>query len=270
MIAGTNVLTLLATRGLGLRVVVSERNDPRRQSIGLVWDLLRRLSYRWADVVTANSRNAVSALREYVPQHKLKLIPNGVRLPDGDALLDARKDEFLAVGRLTHQKGYDILIRAFASIADKLTTWRLVIVGEGEDKQQLVALASELGLENRIEWVGRVENPFPHYRRSRIFVLSSRFEGVSNALLEAMAYGAAVIATDASTLTDDVIVDGDTGIIVPGERAEPLANAMERLARDASLQHRLASNARHALASRSPDDVRALWNEVLNDTRAAT
>ena len=136
-IGPTNVLLLLAARGLGYRVVVCERNDPARQSFGRAWDLARRWLYRSADVITANSRGALDTMRAYAGAAKLVYLPNPVRRPAVAAAPTAREPVFLNVGRLHRQKGQDILIAAFARIASELPDWRLVIVGEGPARGDL-------------------------------------------------------------------------------------------------------------------------------------
>lgn len=264
MIAGTNVLTLLATRGLGFRVVISERNDPRRQRLGFPWEALRRSTYSWADLVTANSYHAIDALSEYVPRNKLKFIPNGIAIPASQPPTSQERERaFLAVGRVTRQKGFDVLFRAYAEVAEEFDDWRLVIVGDGEERSALCTLARELGIQRRIEWVGEVVDPFPYYQLSSIFVLPSRYEGVSNALLEAMAHGAASIATSAASSADEVIADGEDGIVVPADDQIALANAMRQLASNSCLRDKMAANARRKLALRSPPHIQKTWNEAL-------
>ena len=108
-VGATNVITILAGIGLGKRIVVCERNDPARQSLGPVWDLLRRLCYRLANQVTANNRSALRALAAYVPEAKLALTPNPVLAPAVDPAPRGNGRFMLAVGRLHPQKGFDVL-----------------------------------------------------------------------------------------------------------------------------------------------------------------
>ena len=117
-VGSTNILSILAAARLGKRVIVSERNDPARQSLGRIWDLLRRLLYSRADLVIANSRAAISTMTRYVGADKLAWLPNPVRNP-GPSLgpLDVRRPFFLAAGRLDAQKAYDVLLTAFAQVA---------------------------------------------------------------------------------------------------------------------------------------------------------
>ena len=261
-VAGTNVLSLLATRGLDLRVVISERNDPRRQDIGPRWDWLRRRTYRWADVVAANSAAAMESLAAYVPQSRLMYVANPVEMPAEVPGPKRRAPVFVAVGRLTRQKGFDVLLRAFAAAGPTLSGWRLVLVGDGEERAALELLSRQLGISDRVEWPGAVANPAPFYARSSAFVLSSRFEGTANSLLEAMAWQLPVIATRAAAAESE-IEDGVSGLVVPAEDVVALSAAMCKLAANSALREQLGQSAVSRLGGRSLPDVLAAWDSVL-------
>ena len=258
-VAGTNVLALFATRGLGLRVVVSERNDPARQPIGRVWALLRRASYGWADVVTANSAGAVATLSAFVPRGRLRFIPNGVALAQSPA---PREPVFLAVGRLSHQKGFDVLLEAFALASPKLAGWRLIVLGEGELRAILADQARRLGIEGLVEMPGAVADPAAYYARAAVFVLSSRFEGTPNALLEALASGTPAIVTDTVSIAAGLVASG-AALLVPAGSAVALSDALCEFAANPPLRNRAAAAAVASVQDQSLDSVLVLWNQAL-------
>ena len=261
-VGATNILTVLATAGLGLRVVISERNDPARQSLGRGWDLLRRLLYRRAAVVTANSDEAMRALARFVPRTRLVRVPNPMPAATGGGD-DEATDTILAVGRLAHQKAHDVLLRAFAALADEVPGWQLVIVGTGELGGALAAQADDLGIAGRVKWAGQVADTGPWYRAARIFALPSRYEGMPNALLEAMAAGLAVVVSDGAAGALAFVTAGETGLVAPVEDAEALAAALRRLIGDAELRRRLGDAARRRIereAGRGPTET---WDRIL-------
>lgn len=262
-IAANNVMTVIACRGLGLRVVISERNDPVLQSHGAFWNLMRRWFYRHADVVTANSRGALRAMQDYVPAEKLRFLPNPVVLPSQPARCEASSSNVLSVGRLVHQKGFDILLRAFAAAAPQLNGWRLDVLGDGPLREELVCSSRKLTLNRRVEWHGYVKDPGPHYARAGIFVLASRFEGTPNALLEAMAWGLPVIVTDASPGPLELVEHERTGLVVAVGDVSALTEAILRLARDRELRDRLGRAARARVREYSVESVRAVWDDIL-------
>jgi len=258
-----NILSIIASVGLGIRVVISERNDPAIQKLGFVWDLLRRLSYRFADVVTANSRGALQTLKKYVPEHKLAYVPNPVVI--APSVPAEKKHPFiLAVGRLNYQKAYDLLLAAFAAVSQKYPAWRLAIAGDGNLRHDLPALAEKLGIAGRVDWLGQVTDPFPYYRAADIFALPSRFEGTPNALLEAMACGLPVIVSDASPGPLEYVDHEKSGLVVPAEDAASLALAICRLIEDEKLRKRLGGEALNALAETALEMVLMRWEQVLS------
>ena len=112
-VGATNVLTILATRGIHVHVVVSERNDPSRQSLGTLWNFLRHYTYKLANLITANSQHTVHQLSIQFPGKKIRWMPNPIRISEHERHLDLGRPYIVAAGRLHPQKGFDILLRAF-------------------------------------------------------------------------------------------------------------------------------------------------------------
>jgi len=224
-LGATNVLTILSTLRLNTRVVISERNDPALDRLGFGWDFLRRILYRYADVVSVNSKGALNTLKKYVPEHKLRFVPNPILFDDKMIEHGSRQNEILAVGSMRYQKAYDVLLQACAIVFKQQPDWRLTIVGDGELNLQLRELAQELEIFDKVNWAGRT-NPVPHYNTARIFVQASRYEGTPNALLEAMAHRVPVIVSDASPGPLEYIKNEENGLVVPVEDAEALAKAL--------------------------------------------
>ena len=260
-IGATNVLTVMAAKRLGMKVVISERNDPARQSLGRIWDLLRRMFYRRADLVTANSQSAISTLSGYIGNKKLRLVHNPIFSPDP---LPPRTLEplILSVGRLVHQKAQDVLLDAFAAIANEAPDWKLAIVGEGPDEQALRDRAIALGIAGRVTFAGRAD-PWPWYARAKIFALPSRYEGTSNALLEAMAVGIPPVISDTSGGGLDVVTDGASGVITPVNDPSALAHAFRKLIADPEMRHRMGVAAADSMGVFSLEVVAAQWESIL-------
>ncbi len=263
-IAPMNVLLILASWGLGLRTVISERNDPARQSFGLFWDALRRMLYRCADKISANSRASLVTLRAYVPERKLVYLPNPLRQAVVEAVpMEGRAPIVLNVGRLHRQKGQDLLICAFAAAAGELLGWRLCIVGEGEERQRLQSLIDSLSVSDCVELVGRAEDPFIWYRRASIFAFPSRWEGTPNALLEAMSCELPVVVSGAAPSVLEIVRDGREGLVALGEDVPSLSRALVTLARDDALRRRLGSAAAQQTKQFAPATVFHTWDEAL-------
>jgi len=261
----TNILTVLATRGLDTHTVISERNDPRLQRQRFRVEFLRRVCYRWADVVTANSKGALALLEAFVPNHKLAFLPNPLAAAPSSETAAFTAPTVITVGRLVEQKGIDVLLDAWAKVAAGLPDWRLALVGDGPLTGELNAQARKLGVADSIDWVGHVSDPFPFLRGAKFFVMTSRFEGTPNALLEAMACGLPAVVSNASPGPCELIGTGEdaAGLIVPVEDASATAYAIIRLARDETLRRRFGLAARERTRTHDADHAIDVWLKLL-------
>lgn len=260
----TNILTILATRGLNTHTVISERNDPRLQRHRPRTELLRRLVYRHANVVTANSRGALSALEPFVPKEKLAFLPNPLVNTLSSDTVAFDDPTIITVGRLVEQKGIDVLLAAWSEATKLLGGWRLAVVGDGTLLGELQSLARDLGIAATVDWFGHVANPFPLLKGAKFFVMTSRFEGTPNALLEAMACGLPAVVSNASPGPVELVgSDEAAGLIVPVEDATATAQAIIRLAREESLRQRLAAAARERVREYDMDLAIEVWLKLL-------
>jgi GalNAc-alpha-(1->4)-GalNAc-alpha-(1->3)-diNAcBac-PP-undecaprenol alpha-1,4-N-acetyl-D-galactosaminyltransferase len=263
VLTATNVIVILASLGLGLRIVVSERNDPTRQKAGLLWASLRRLLYRRATVVTANTDHAVEAMMAYVPEHKLATVPNPVALQVTLAE-PASARTILNVGRLVPAKGQSAIVAAFSSLTRANPDWRLCILGDGPLRDALSRDIEKNDLADRVALPGNVLNPGDFYATAAIFVLASAYEGVPNTLLEAMAHGLPCIVPDSLPGALQYVDQEVSGLIYRFGDTEDLARCIARLMADPELRVRLGQKARARMQALSIENVIRLWDETLN------
>ncbi len=262
---GPNLIALL-TRLSGWKggLIVSERAAP---SVNLsssnvtlrrpwLWRFVARWLYPWADAVLVNAQQTADELRRQfgISRRVLQVIPNVVPLRRIRSLAVAadvavRGSFILAAGRLTAQKGFSSLLDAFAAIAPAHRHLRLIIIGKGELSERLHAQAVALSIESRVEFAGFLENPYALMSRATVFVLPSLYEGLPNALLEAMACGAPVIASDCPGGVRDVVTDGVNGILVPPADTIALSRALQRMLCDAALRRRLSREAARSIVA---------------------
>ena len=262
-LGSTNVTAVLAARPLGLPVVISERNDPAIETLDDPWQYLRARCYRWADVVTANSRGVLRTMKVFVPESKLAYVPNPVRAHHGGPDPASRNPVILGVGRLVPQKAFDILLQAFAAGGRRLAGWSVEILGEGPLREELERLAEELGVRHRVVFHGYVDDPHAYYPRAGIFALPSRYEGMPNSLLEAMAAGLPVIVSDASPGPLEEVTDGTHGLVVPVDDAAALTAALTKLAGDAGMRGAMGEACRTRSAEHALEHTLSVWQEVV-------
>ncbi len=260
-ITENNVLTLLAGMGLKTRIIVSERAHPALDlGVSRVWRMLRKWLYPHSAAVVAQTRETAHWIEQNC-RASSRVIPNALRLlPPASS---ERQSVVLAVGRLVRQKGFDLLLAAFARIASEFPEWKVVIVGEGPERENLRQQRDTLGLAARVELIGHSDEVESWMARAGLVVQPSRFEGFPNVVLEAMGMGAAVVSADCLAGPADLIRDGVNGRLVPVEDVAALAEAMRTLLSQPDLR---AQFGREALAVRErfrEERVMALWNDCL-------
>ncbi|MEW6704323.1 MAG: glycosyltransferase [Pseudomonadota bacterium] len=205
----------------------------------------RRVAHRVRRVVAVSD-----AIRHYIPTtvgidaSRLTTIHNGI---DGSAPASPRREEvapvFISVGRLDAIKNQQMMLCAFAKVAAGRPAARLVLVGDGPQRPALQALAAELGIADRVRFDGFRNDVASALTEADVFLLSSRYEGISIALLEAMRAGLPTVATRVGGVSETVI-DGQTGLLVEDQDAEGFARAMSSLASDPALRQRMGDAAR--------------------------
>jgi len=228
-LAQTNVCVLAALFGTSIPVIVSERTDPRRHYVSRRWDVARRLLYPFAAHLVVQTEGVAEWARSFVPCERVAAIPNFVRSLPYTHVEHRSCNALLAVGRLTFEKGFDILIRAFAVSGLSAQGVTLTILGEGPERTALTHLAASLGVGDAVLLPGLVSDPERWMAQAAIFVLPSRYEGFPNVLLEAMAMGCAVIAADCDSGPRNIVRHGTDGILVPPEDVDALADALVSL-----------------------------------------
>ncbi len=260
-----NIITLRACEGMGRRVIISERNDPRRLARFGLWDLMWRKHYRSADLVTANTRGALLDMGGYVEPEKLAFVPNPLVFENGNGNgAGVSSTPFLlTVGRLVWDKAHDVLLDAFALVGDEMGEWRLVVVGDGRMREALKSQATNLGISKRVDWHGLVREPHVLYGSASIFAMPSRVEGMPNALLEAMSCGLPVVVSDGAPGPLELVENEVTGLVVPVNDAGALAAALRRLADDPQLCSRLGNAARERVAEYELPRAIAQWESVI-------
>lgn len=255
-----NLKTLLAARGLGLRVVISERNDPSQRPLGRHWSRQRLRWYPRAHRVVVQTES----VRQWFADRGVTnttVVANPVELPlptwtpPGSPLV-------LNVGRLVAQKGQRDLIRAVAGL--KRDDVRLRILGEGPDREGLRALGDELGLGARLEMPGLVAEKGPHFAQASLFVLSSYYEGFPNALVEAMAAGLPCVSYDCPSGPSDLIDHETNGLLVPLKDVEGLQAAIARGLARPDEAVRWAASAPQAVSSLGVGAIAAQWEALFS------
>jgi GalNAc-alpha-(1->4)-GalNAc-alpha-(1->3)-diNAcBac-PP-undecaprenol alpha-1,4-N-acetyl-D-galactosaminyltransferase len=257
----SNIYTIIAARDLGLRVVIAERTHPAiNRTISWPWRLLRRVCYSSAYAVVAQTQDAGRWLERHCRAH-VTVIPNSLReLPRVQC---DREQMIIAVGRLSVEKGFDLLLRAFAQLSADFPGWSVCIIGDGTERQALTRLREELNLTARVEFLGEVQRVELWMARAGLLVHPSRREGFPNAVLEAMGMGLAVVCADCRAGPSELIEDGINGRLVPVGDVGALARAMSELMIAPQLRERIGCEARKVRKRYAQDAIMDEWQSLL-------
>ncbi|MTI80518.1 MAG: glycosyltransferase [Firmicutes bacterium] len=262
MISGlnhANIIAVLAKQlaGVNTEIIVVEHGiyykyfEDIKSFKRIILTYLTRRTYSKANKIIAVSKGVANGIKNILSQNQMKnvsviynpivdksLLSKAKQGIDEHWLQEPGFSYIVSVGRLTKAKDYGTLLKAFSIVRSKMKC-RLLILGEGEERNDLVNLASELGIKSDLLMPGFVENPYKYISIADVFVMSSRWEGFGNVIVEAMACGVPVISTDCPYGPAEIIDDGKTGILTPVGDVQALSNNIYKLLKDRELNNKL-------------------------------
>ena len=249
----TNILSIIASKLSNRKILISERIE--YSFYGKQVNFLKKIFYPFADylVVLTNEDK-----KNYKFLKNVEVIPNPVILPKCNK--NKREKIILAVGRLDKQKGFDILIEVFSKVD---TDYKLYIIGEGKERDNLEKLIEKLNLEGKVFLVGRQKDIYKWYEKASIFVLSSKKEGFPNVLLEAMGCGCACVAFDCPTGPKEIIDNMKNGILVENQNKDKLKKAIELFIKDEDLREKLSKEAIKVRKKYSIEKIGEKWEKII-------
>lgn len=268
------VMCIIASLGLNTKIIASERNHPEFQELPAVWFFLRKIFYRFADMHVVQTKGIAEWLKLNTGAKNISIIPNSVKWPIPSSKKEnnelkpenygKNKKIILAVGSLCPQKGFDLLIKAFAEIKNIPEEYILVIVGSEKaevknTREELDRLVEEFKLTEKVFFTGKISNIGEWYQKAEIFVLSSRFEGFPNVLLEAMASGCPSVAFNCKTGPYEIIDDGKNGILLENGNISELSGAISKLIFDRELCGKISNEAVNIRKNFSEDKIMSMW-----------
>ena len=270
-----NIINILAAFLTGHNIYISQRTNPIKQYEykGLLGRLIMGTSkylYRRARGIFCVSREICSILEEiyHIPRKRLHFIPNPVDTSPIDIFsvesLDLPSPFILQVGRLNiRTKAQDVTLRAFKKVLKEVPHLNLVFAGKGPDLEKLRQLAEELGIHEKVFFVGWIKDPRALMLKASVLVLTSRYEGWPNVLTEALWCGCPVIATDCETGPREILLDGKCGLLIPTDDVSGLKEAIVRLLTDDELQKRLVTAGLKRAQDFVPESIAQRYVELM-------
>lgn len=277
MMSTANILLVLAALGMkGMATVGSERTYPPRIPLGRAWETLRARLYGRIGAMVALTEESATWLRKHTRARRIPVIPNAAvwPLPEQAPYLAVPQRAngqhmLLGVGRLSEEKGFHHLITSFQRLAIDFPAWQLVILGDGPDRIALQTQIDSLGLTDRISLPGRAGNVGQWYEAADLYVMTSRFEGFPNTLVEAMAHGLPAVSFDCDTGPRDIIRHDFDGLLVPAGDGAALETALRRLMDDAAWRRQFGERATGARERFSLQRVAGMWEALFEELHHA-
>ena len=264
-LAPFNMLAIVSVFGTKVPMIVADRNDPTKVPSNILVRKTRDILYMFANGVVLQTEKNKSYFNKKV-QQKSKVIYNPVDMKGyAGAALNAKKEKIIVTaGRLMPQKNQKLLIKAFSEISLKYPEYKMVIYGEGPSRTELESLIDKLGMQEKVILPGNVSDLHEQMKLAELFVMSSDYEGMPNALIEAMCLGLPVISTKVSG-KDELVQKEKNGILVDCGNEKQLIEAMDELLEN---PERLKAYAQENVKLVEKLDIRLIvteWTEFIDD-----
>lgn len=268
---GVYCFTLLSLLGADIPIIASERLDPAAMSP--TRKFLKRLLLPYTDWLVVQTQS----IKEYFPkriQKKTYIIYNPVvtevfrEIDNGQLTIEnvGKLNRIISVGRLYPQKNQEMMIRAFAKVADEFPDWQLVIYGEGPLRESLELIVESLEMQGRVLLPGRTEHVIEELRKSKIFCMSSDYEGMSNSMIEAICVGLPIISTKVSG-TEELIKNGENGLLVEIGDESCMVDCMSKLMSSAVLREDMLIRNKKLAGLFDIDYIVNQWMELINKVK---
>ena len=258
-----NLLSILAKLCSKTPIIISERGDPYQET---GWfDMFRKFMYRFADGAVFQTIGAKNYFGRKL-RSKSQVIPNPVTMKSKFEPVIERNKEIAFVARFELvQKRQDLMLLAFRKVVDSYPDIKLVFYGDGPDEQKVRDMAAKLDLTDHIRFAGLVNNAYEKIRTSRMFVLTSDYEGIPNALIEAMAVGLPVIATDCSPGGAKMLIDDKkNGLLVPKGDVDAIVDAIQFFLANEQVAEQYGRRAAEIIDRFAPKKIYVLWSEYIH------
>ena len=260
-----NFRTILATRGLKVKTIISVRNDPKIIYSGKMGRWISKRLMPKADGCVFQTEEAKTFFPKKL-QNKSTIILNAVKEEFFSIVRKPIEGNIISIGRLMPQKNYKLLIDAFNLIKNENPNTTLSIYGDGKIKEELLDYISLLNLQERVRLFGHVENVEQILSTADMFVLPSNFEGMPNVLMEALASGTPCISTDCPCGGPRYLIENNVnGLLVPVNNVEILARSMLSLLKDNSRKNKFSIEGKKKAASFKPDVIYLQWLNYIKE-----
>ena len=262
-----NILTILASLNININHYGSERNNPKYINLPFHWKLLRFITYHRMNTLIVQTKDIKKMFVNYLPKSKIKIIPNSIKqitYKPSFNKINSKKLKVLYLGRLEYQKGIDILLESITKIfnSKNMDKFNFIIVGNGSLSGLVEDSIKKNNLRDYIKFIKGSKNPNNFIRKSHIVLHPSRYEGMSNVVLEAMSYGKCVISTYQAS--SEIITSNRNGILLKENTSKEIVETLETILNKRDLLKEIGLNAIKTIdKSFLEEKILNYWSKVL-------
>lgn len=262
-ITSANVISIIVSRLLSLNVLISERANPYIYKPNRLWSVLRYFFYKYSNKLIVQTNFSKEYFKKYIAEDSIEVFPNMVNPQFSNIRnkYNSSNRTILTVGRLDDNKAQDILVQAFAK--SKLPDWKLVIVGDGENRNKYQDLVESLSLNGNVTFVGNSDSVHQYYNEAGMFVFTSKSEGFPNALLEALYFGLPTISSDCESGPRDLISDGVNGYLFSVGDIDMLVEKLTSVALNDTLRLQFSEAALKSTKMNEVQSIMPLWDKLM-------
>lgn len=258
-----NIAACIAAFGTKTKVIVSERNDPKRMPQQKVLKMLRYVTYKFADGFVFQTEEAQKYFEKSIVKRST-IIANPLYLTDSRPVVSGRKKCIITASRYVPQKNLGLLIKAFSNVVASYPDWSIEMFGDGGELENLKQLAKTCGISDKVRLNSATKQIHEVMRENSVFVLTSEFEGMPNSLMEAMGEGMTCISTDCPCGGPRFLInDSFNGFLFPTGDENKLTMLLDEILGNEAIRLKVAENAIGIRERLSPEAIMTQWKQYI-------
>lgn len=265
--AQSAIFSAMFCKKYNIKTIYSERGNPEEKEYSGILGILRKIYFKKIDGFVFQTQ----AARDYFPENIRKksiVIHNPIFIEkDEYKIPEKREEKIVTVGRLHEQKNQKFLLEVFKEFLKKHQNYILEIYGEGPLKEKLEGYSEELNIDKNVKFMGNKKDIYSYIINAKMFVLTSKYEGMPNVVLEAMALGIPTICSnyDPKNAVYEIIEDGVNGFVYEQNDKEKLLSIMDEITKSQELIERISSNSKNICETHSKENIYNKWEEFIKN-----
>ena len=259
-----DMYSIPAVKGLKTKIISWEQFNYYQHPYVNYRKRTRKLAAKYADAIVVITKEDKGYYKQNLDiKKRIEQIYNPMTIKNDSNSYNIDSRTILSVGRITEQKGFDMLIDVAKSVFDKHSDWHWIIIGDGEDKERIENKIKEYSLENNIFIISNVKNIEDYYKKSAMYIMTSRYEGFGLVLTEAQTFHLPCVSFKCPAGPSEIIKNNENGVLIDCFEIEEMANSINRLIEDSDLRIKMSRNALMEKEKFSIENISKKWSSLI-------